>query len=194
MITVQDYPGCVEFPRRFEALALGSDQIVQSSRCVVSTNLGIRMTFIIENLVFESEGRILGGIGCRHVLGHVVFDTAVSGRADFPFKIKLKIFICGDGYQVTADKGLSVFLQWHIFTGNFFYGAILDNPVSFGDSLSAQSSPSLEGLPVEQKSPALGLFLICEDIRSRCFDILRFGLRLFSGLSLLLWTARHQKS
>ena len=137
--------------RAHDLVRMRRDEIVErgDGPVAVGAHRGVRVLFIIEELIFEPDGRAGGSVA----FGDEIFDAAVGALGEHEIQAQLEgaVFVhCDDVAAVGCFAAAG---------GCHDQFAVFDGPAFFREGLFACTSPAVGGLPVEEQLPALGLFL-----------------------------------
>ncbi len=141
----------------------------------IAAQLGIRMQFVIKNLIFQSDGRTRGRFGAGAGDGVEVglaeiFDAAVRSRGDFEIQHQFKLRIAFLGDDVAALGRFCATARQH---GQY---AVFDFPALGRKCVQSGATPAGSGFAVPQEFPAAGLFGLAQGIIGRGSRSRRSGL------------------
>jgi len=107
--SLEDDAPFVELAHRLQMLVCARFlQIVERSRGAVRTVSCVRVSIVVENLIFETERGVAGGRVRRHRLGNVVLDAAIGAGRDLPLERELEVLERVEGHDVPAFEGLPI--------------------------------------------------------------------------------------
>src|SRR5882724_9945623 len=130
----------------------GRNQIIKRAEFAVAvvSQLGVGMTFVVENLVFQADGGTGGGFAA--LAGHRIkiglnkkFDAAVATGCGFEIHGQLKVGIAFSGDNVAAGLGLAV------AAGNDAKVAAADEPAVGRKIIRTGAAPAIGGFAVPQQ-------------------------------------------
>src|SRR5262245_910322 len=153
VIAAEDYARLIPLAYGAQLLPRSrGNQIVQRTGAV-ARELPVLVTVVIENLILESERRVIWRLGDGEFFGDVVLDPAVRARRDFPLPGQLEVGETVHRHEITAGERLPVRQRGHLAARDLLDRAVLDHPVSGRDGVVAQPAPADERPAVEQQLP-----------------------------------------
>jgi len=136
----------VQLACRLQRPIRGGEHVIERRRLPLRSHLGIRMTLVVDELIFVTDGGI-------QVFEHEVLHAAVAGLRNPPLPRQLELLVGARRNDVArASRILAV-------VGRKRQESVLDLPPRAGGVRFLVAAPAVEALAVEQQLPPVTLLL-----------------------------------